>query len=58
MDRRIINYFILSAPSIEELIVKVRNEMQNGYEPLGGVSVLSLKDGKFFQFFQSIAKYG
>lgn len=58
MERSIVNYFILSAPTIEDLIVKVRTQMENGYEPLGGVSVLSLKDGKFFQFFQAIAKYG
>lgn len=58
MERAIVNYFILSAPSIDELIVKVRTQMEQGYQPLGGVSVLSLKDGKFFQFFQAIAKYG
>lgn len=58
MERTVVNYFILSAATIEDLILKVRSQIENGYEPLGGVSVLSLKDGKFFQFFQAIAKYG
>lgn len=57
MERRIINYFVLSAPTVEELILKVREQMENGYEPLGGVSAVVIKDGKFFQCFQTIVKY-
>jgi Domain of unknown function (DUF1737) len=57
MERRIINYFVLSAPTVEDLILKVREQMEHGYEPLGGVSAVVVKDGKFFQCFQTIVKY-
>lgn len=42
------NYALIQAIEIDELENRVNDEIKNGYEPLGGISTSTLKNGEIY----------
>lgn len=53
---KIVNYTLIEEHSITALEKRVREYVQVGWQPLGGVQVV--KDNGKLRFFQTIACYG
>ena len=50
-------YIVISATEIDELIKEVNDNIQQGWEPIGGVAIdSSSSNGKTSKYFQSLVK--